>query len=99
MTASVLKVIDDWGKIISYFDGVLEEELEYVSRETAGVWHQKLQEYFSQPPDLKSVTRFLEHLTLTEEQKSEALRLFRKLKENREVRRTLSQVYDQLFAD
>ena len=93
----VYPLIEDWDEIISYFDQVLAEELEYVSKEEAFAWHQKLEKYFSQPPSIKSVSDFLNHLVLTEQQKEEATRLFKKLKKDDEVKRVLGQVYKELF--
>lgn len=107
MASAVLKIIedtvtyqlvDDWGKIISYFDEVLEEELEYVSRETASEWHKKIQEYFSQPPSLESVAKFLDNLILTKKQRIEGVELFERLNNDQKVKRELGQVYSQLFA-
>ncbi len=106
MVTSVLKIledivvyplVDDWGEIISYFDQVIAEELRYVNKEKVINWHQKLKEYFSQPPSLKSISDFLDNLILTERQKERAAELFKEMEKDDEIKRLLGQVYKELF--
>ncbi len=51
--------ITDWNLIISYFDTILDEEIEFgVPKEDIKKWHQLLQHLFKQKPNNQSVQAF-----------------------------------------
>lgn len=87
--------VKDWNKIITFFDDILSEELDFdIKKENIEKWHNILQGYLSKKPNKESVEMIAIDLQFPKEAQKEIINLVEQIRPNKEIRQAIEEFYN-----
>lgn len=93
--------VNNWQKIINYFDLILPEERNYgINDDDLKKWHLLLQQYFKNKPTDSDINLFIANLGRPKEMSEEIVNLIKIIEKNREIKTLIENFYqsfDQLI--
>ena len=87
--------VKDWNKIITFFDNILSEELDFdIKKENIKKWHNILQGYLSKKPNKESMEMIAIDLQFPKEAQKGIINLVEQIRPNKEIRQAIEEFYN-----
>jgi len=87
--------VKDWNKIITFFDDILSEELDFdIKKENIKKWHNILQGYLSKKPNKESMEMIAIDLQFPKEAQKGIINLVEQIRPNKEIRQAIEEFYN-----
>ncbi len=91
--------VKNWEEIISYFDTVLQEELDFgIDKDIVEKWHLTLQRYFSKEPDFNTIEKLFKDVGYDKDVCDEINRLVCLIEENGEIVFKMKEFYSKFVS-
>jgi len=87
--------VKDWNKIVTFFDDILPEELDFnIKEKNIRKWHDILQRYFSKKPNKESIEMIAIDLPFPKEVQKEIINLVKQIRPNKEIKQATKEFYN-----
>ena len=84
--------VKDWNKVITFFDDILSEELDFnIKERDIKKWHDILQRYFSKKPNIEMIVIDLQ---FSEEVQKEIINLVKEIRPSKKIRQAIEEFYN-----